>query len=241
MRRLTPVALLLVLAACADHRRLSRRRARHRRPQGWCATVREVDERFGPADNSDGSFEGASGQVAERIGRNSSASSTMASLSSTPPIATPSQQSGIRPCVSHRALVAADDGRDARTTRRAPLRTRQADPERRRPLDPEELRVDSRARGRQLADIRAHPNRKQPRPARSHPAGTEPGPERTVTVSGANPVGPDRCSGSAELSGKGSLRHTRTRSPRARVTRLARTVVRESHRLVGHLATTRRP
>ncbi len=56
MRGLTPVALLLVFAACTDTGGSTAAPTVDDRKE-WCATIREIDERFKTADNSEGSFE----------------------------------------------------------------------------------------------------------------------------------------------------------------------------------------
>jgi hypothetical protein len=110
MRRLTPVALLVVLAACADTGGSAAERAIDDREE-WCATVREVDERFKTADNSDGSFEVKQARY-ERIGE------LVGELDDGIAVVDATDRDAVRSSLEWTirltdALVAADDGRDA--------------------------------------------------------------------------------------------------------------------------------
>ena len=110
MRRLTPVALLLVLAACTDTGGSAAAPTVDDRKE-WCATVREVDERFKTADNSEGSFEKKQARY-ERIGE------LIGELDDGIAVVNAMDRDAVRSSLEWTmrltdALVAADDGRDA--------------------------------------------------------------------------------------------------------------------------------
>jgi hypothetical protein len=110
MRRQTPVALLLVLAACTDTGGSAAERAIDDRKE-WCATMREIGERFKTADNSDGSFDDKQARY-ERIGE------LLSELDDGITVVDATDRAAVRSSLEWTmrltdALVAADDGRDA--------------------------------------------------------------------------------------------------------------------------------
>ncbi len=110
MRRLTPVALLLVLAACTDTGGSAAEPTVDDRKE-WCATIREIDERFKTADNSEGSFEEKQSRY-QRIGE------LLRELDGGVAVVDGTDRDAVRSSLKWTmrltdALVTADDGREA--------------------------------------------------------------------------------------------------------------------------------